>query len=114
MPDRQLGFCAMSADRWSSKTGFQGRLRARINPHLIRRETRPARDASELDVKDISYIAAFPKSGITYLNFMLFHILFDCPQDARLIDSDYIFDFHESLARVPPVSDEPRCLKIHF
>lgn len=65
-------------------------------------------------MKDISYIAAFPKSGITYLNFMLFHILFDRPQDARLIDSDYIFDVHESLARVPPVSDEPRCLKIHF
>jgi hypothetical protein len=69
-------------------------------------------------VKDISYIAAFPKSGITYLNFMLFHILFDRPQDARLIDSDYIFDVHESLARVPPPGQkpdqEPRYLKIHF
>ena len=52
-------------------------------------------------MKDISYIAAFPKSGITYLNFMLFHVLFDRPQDVRLIDSDYIFDVHESLARVP-------------
>ena len=40
-------------------------------------------------MKDVSYIAAFPKSGITYLNFMLFHILFDRPQDVRLIDSDY-------------------------
>jgi hypothetical protein len=65
-------------------------------------------------VKDISYIAAFPKSGITYLNFMLFHILFDRPQDVRLIDSDYIFDVHESLARVPPLGEEPRYLKIHF
>lgn len=64
-------------------------------------------------MNDISYIAAFPKSGITYLNFMLFHVLFDRPQDARLIDSDYIFDVHESLARVPPASDEPRYLKIH-
>jgi hypothetical protein len=69
---------------------------------------------SETDVKDISYIAAFPKSGITYLNFMLFHILFDRPQDARLIDSDYIFDVHESLARVPPAGEAPRYLKIHF
>jgi hypothetical protein len=65
-------------------------------------------------VKDISYIAAFPKSGITYLNFMLFHILFDRPQDARLIDSDYIFDVHESLARVPAAGDRPQYLKIHF
>jgi hypothetical protein len=61
----------------------------------------------------MSYIPAFPKSGITYLNFMLFHVLFDRPQDARLIDSDYIFDVHESLARVPPAGDEPRYLKIH-
>jgi hypothetical protein len=65
-------------------------------------------------VKDISYIAAFPKSGITYLNFMLFHVLFDRPQDARRIDSDYIFDVHESLARVPLPSDVPRYVKIHF
>ena len=65
-------------------------------------------------MRDISYIAAFPKSGITYLNFMLFHALFDRPQDARLIDSDYIFDVHESLARVPPQSEEARYLKIHF
>ncbi len=65
-------------------------------------------------MKDITYIAAFPKSGITYLNFMLFHILFDCPQNIRLIDSDYIFDLHESLARVPPASATPRYVKVHF
>jgi Sulfotransferase domain len=64
-------------------------------------------------VRDISYIAAFPKSGITYLNYMLFHILFDRPQDARLIDRDYIFDLHESLARVPPSGNVPRYVKIH-
>ncbi len=65
-------------------------------------------------MKDICYIAAFPKSGITYLNFMLFHLLFDRPQDIRLIDSDYIFDVHESLARVPPPSQVNRYVKIHF
>jgi hypothetical protein len=65
-------------------------------------------------VKDISYIAAFPKSGITYLNFMLFHILFDRPQDAQRIDSDYIFDVHESLARVPPAGEVPHYVKSHF
>jgi hypothetical protein len=65
-------------------------------------------------MKDICYIAAFPKSGITYLNFMLFHLLFDRPQDTRLIDSDYIFDVHESLARVPPPGQSDRYVKIHF
>lgn len=65
-------------------------------------------------MKDISYIAAFPKSGITYLNFMLFHVLFDRPQDARLIDSDYIFDVHESLGRVPAPGGVPRYVKTHF
>jgi Sulfotransferase domain len=65
-------------------------------------------------MKDICYIAAFPKSGITYLNFMLFHLLFDRPQDIRLIDSGYIFDVHESLARVPPPGQMDRYAKIHF
>ncbi len=65
-------------------------------------------------MKDVCYIAAFPKSGITYLNFMLFHLLFDRPQDVRLIDSHYIFDVHESLARVPPPGQLDRYVKTHF
>jgi sulfotransferase family protein len=69
---------------------------------------------TEKCMKDISYIAAFPKSGITYLNFMLFHLLFDRLQDVRLIDSHYIFDVHESLARVPPPGQTDRYVKIHF
>ena len=58
------------------------------------------KDTDMQNIKDITYVAAFPKSGITYLNFMLFHILFDRPQDVRLIDSDYIFDVHESLSLI--------------
>jgi hypothetical protein len=65
-------------------------------------------------MKDITYIAAFPKSGITYLNFMLFHVLFECQQDSSKIDSDYIFDLHESLHRVPAPGDVPRYVKVHF
>ena len=72
------------------------------------------KDIDRLNMKDITYIAAFPKSGITYLNFMLFHVLFDRPQDVRLIDSDYIFDVHESLPRVPPPGDIPRYVKSHY
>jgi aryl sulfotransferase len=40
--------------------------------------------------------------------------LFDRPQDARLIDSDFIFDVHESLTRVPPPGEVPRYVKSHF
>ena len=65
-------------------------------------------------MKDISYIAAFPKSGITFLNFMLFHILFDRAEDVGRIDSDYIYDLHESLARVPRSSEMPCYVKVHF
>jgi hypothetical protein len=72
------------------------------------------KDTDMQNIKDITYVAAFPKSGITYLNFMLFHILFDRPQDVRLIDSDYIFDVHESLARIPPAGEVPRYVKTHF
>jgi len=64
-------------------------------------------------MKDIVYIAAFPKSGITYLNYMLFHALFDAPQSTALIDSHFIFDLHEHLGRVPPPSRRPTYVKIH-
>lgn len=65
-------------------------------------------------MRDVSFIAAYPKSGITFLNYMLFHALFDAPQDVRLIDSDYIFDLHESLHRIPPAGPTPRYVKTHF
>jgi len=65
-------------------------------------------------MKDVSFIAAFPKSGITYLNYMLFHVLFDRQDDVAKIDSDYIFDMHESLARVPPPGTERRYVKTHL
>jgi hypothetical protein len=65
-------------------------------------------------MKDVNYIAAFPKSGITYLNYMLFPLLFDAAQDVERIDSDYIFDLHDHLGSVPPPGDTPRYVKIHF
>ena len=63
---------------------------------------------------DIVYAAAYPKSGITYLNYMLFHALFDRPEDAARIDSDYIIDIHEHLARVPPPGPRRQYVKTHF
>jgi hypothetical protein len=65
---------------------------------------------------DIVYSAAYPKSGITYLNYMLFNALFDAPRDPARIDSDYIIDIHEHLARVPaPQTPTKRhYVKTHF
>src|ERR1700692_4531860 len=65
-------------------------------------------------MNDVTYIAAFPKSGITFLNYMLFHALFDAPENAHLIDSEYIYDIHESLNRIPVAGTTPRYVKTHF
>jgi hypothetical protein len=62
---------------------------------------------------DIAYIAAHPKSGVTYLNFLLFNALFDEPRDPARIDSDYIIDMHEHLGRVPPPGSRRRYVKTH-
>jgi hypothetical protein len=67
-----------------------------------------------MSMADIVYSAAYPKSGITYLNFMLFHALFDAPGDAARIDSDYIIDIHENLARVPAADGRRHFVKTHF
>ena len=64
-------------------------------------------------MKDITYVAAF-QMGHYLPQFLLFHVLFDRRDDVRLIDSDYMFDVRESLARVPPPSDVPRYVKSHF
>jgi hypothetical protein len=63
---------------------------------------------------DIVYSAAFPKSGITYLNYLLFHALFEEPRDPARIDSDYVIDIHEHLERVPPSGSHRRYVKTHF
>jgi hypothetical protein len=63
---------------------------------------------------DIVYSAAYPKSGITYLNYLLFNALFDEPRDPARIDSDYIIDIHENLARVPGPGARRQYVKTHF
>jgi hypothetical protein len=62
---------------------------------------------------DIAYLAAHPKSGITFLNFLLFNALFDEPRDPARIDSDYIIDMHEHLARVPAPGPRRCYVKTH-
>lgn len=63
---------------------------------------------------DIVYSAAYPKSGVTYLNYLLFNALFDEPRDPARIDSDYVIDIHEYLARVPPPQARRQYVKTHF
>lgn len=66
-------------------------------------------------MNDVVYSAAFPKSGITWLNYMLYHALFDAPREPARIDSDFIVDMHEHLARVPSAQPGRRCyVKTHF
>jgi hypothetical protein len=62
---------------------------------------------------DIIYCAAFPKSGITYLNMMLFYALFDAPQDIAKFETDYVVDIHAYPAGVPPAGAVPRYVKTH-
>jgi hypothetical protein len=63
---------------------------------------------------DIVYSAAYPKSGITYLNYLLFNALFEEPRNPALIDTDYIIDIQENLARVPPPGLRRQYVKTHF
>lgn len=64
-------------------------------------------------MKDVTYIAAYPKSGITFLNYMLYHILFDEPWQVERIDSDYIIDLHET-RRFPQPNGAMRYAKTHY
>jgi hypothetical protein len=50
---------------------------------------------------DIVYSAAFPKSGVTYLDFMLFYALFDPPYELDRVESDYVIDVHAFPENVP-------------
>jgi hypothetical protein len=63
---------------------------------------------------DVNFVTAFPKSGITFLNYMLFPALFDQETDRHRIDSDFIIDIHEHLNRVPGRGDEDLYVKSHF
>jgi hypothetical protein len=60
---------------------------------------------------DIVYSAAFPKSGITYLNFMLFYALFDPPYLGNV--DNYVIDVHLYPTRIPPPGVSRCYVKTH-
>jgi len=63
---------------------------------------------------DVVFSAGHPKSGITYLNYLLFNALFEEPRDPARLDSDYIIDIHEFAERVPPPGPRRQYVKTHF
>ena len=64
--------------------------------------------------KGINFVTAYPKSGITFLNFMLFHALFGRSDEAARIDSDYIVDLHQYPETAAPSDGNSSFVKCHF
>jgi len=64
--------------------------------------------------RDVNFITAYPKSGITFLSHMLFGALFERPDDWSKINSDYIIDIHHYADRMPSNGSNPIHVKSHF
>jgi hypothetical protein len=69
---------------------------------------------SEICPSDVSFITAYPKSGITFLSYMLFHALFERSDDRREIRRKYIIDVHKYLDLVPQPGTGRHYVKSHF
>ncbi len=63
---------------------------------------------------DVNFITAYPKSGITFLSYMLFHAIFERPDDLLRIHSDYIIDIHHHLDRATGIGSNLVYVKSHF
>src|SRR5580704_13818757 len=48
----------------------------------------------EVGVQSLVSLSAFPKSGVTYLSFLLFHGLFPDSADVHDLERKYIIDIH--------------------
>ncbi len=59
-------------------------------------------------------LSAFPKSGVTYLSFMLFHSLFSDDCDIRDLERKYIIDIHEHPTTRPAERHGVALFKSHF
>ena len=45
-------------------------------------------------MRDLFSLSAFPKSGVTYLSFLMFHSLFPDSCNIRDLESKYVIDIH--------------------
>jgi Sulfotransferase domain len=63
---------------------------------------------------DIVSLSAFPKSGVTYLSFLLFHSLFPNDCDIHDLERKYIIDIHAYPHARFANPQGPRLIKSHF
>jgi len=68
----------------------------------------------ELHLQGIISLSAFPKSGVTYLSFLLFHSLFPDECDLHELERKYILDIHAYPNATFVEPRAPRIIKSHF
>jgi len=66
------------------------------------------------ELQDITSLSAFPKSGVTYLSFLLFHSLFADDRDIHDLERKYILDIHAYPNAQFGDPHAPRLIKSHF
>jgi Sulfotransferase domain len=67
----------------------------------------------ELQLHDIISLCAFPKSGVTYLSFLLFHSLFSDECDIHDLERKYILDIHAFPNAMLTDAQGPQLIKLH-
>ena len=68
----------------------------------------------EVGVQSLVSLSAFPKSGVTYLSFLLFHGLFPDDADVHDLERKYIVDIHAHPRAAPAVVAGMRLFKSHL
>lgn len=65
-------------------------------------------------MRDLVSLSAFPKSGVTYLGFLMFHCLFGDEAPIHDLEKRYVIDIHAWPALPFAVPGAPRIVKSHF
>jgi len=65
-------------------------------------------------LQGITSLSAFPKSGVTYLSFLLFYSVFPDDRDIHDLERKYILDIHAYPNARFADSNAPRLIKSHF
>ena len=68
----------------------------------------------EIDLQSLVSLSAFPKSGVTYLSFLLFYSLFPDECEVHELERKYIIDIHAYPRAGPPVTQGLRLFKSHL
>lgn len=65
-------------------------------------------------MRDLISLSAFPKSGVTYLGFLMFHCLFGDAAEIGNLERKYVIDIHAWPALRFAMPEGPRIVKSHF